>query len=156
MMNVGMKKAQSGFTLIELMIVVAIIGILSSVALPAYQNYTKRAKFTEVILATNAAKIGVEICAPNTVGTATGTISACAGGQNGVPSDLGASGFVATVATAATGVITATAVSINGLNGETYILTPTMAAGRVTWGGTGTCKGTAAVSGGAAATDAIC
>ncbi len=149
------QKAQQGFTLIELMIVVAIIGILASVALPAYQNYTKKAKFSEVVLATNAAKIAVEICAQNTVGTAAGTISACAGGQNGVPSDLGASGFVTSVTTVAAGIITATAVSTNGLNGETYILTPTMASGRATWAVTGTCKGTAAV-GGAAATDAIC
>ena len=42
-------KKQSGFTLIELMIVVAIVAILAAVALPAYQNYTKRAKFTEVV-----------------------------------------------------------------------------------------------------------
>ena len=45
------KKAQAGFTLIELMIVVAIIGILAAVAFPAYQDYTKRAKLSEVILA---------------------------------------------------------------------------------------------------------
>jgi type IV pilus assembly protein PilA len=50
------SKAQQGFTLIELMIVVAIIGILAAVALPAYQDYTVRAKVTEVILAASAAK----------------------------------------------------------------------------------------------------
>ena len=54
-----MKKVQQGFTLIELMIVVAIIGILAAVALPAYQDYTKRAKLSEVILAASACRTSI-------------------------------------------------------------------------------------------------
>ncbi|MFM4872283.1 pilin [Aeromonas veronii] len=55
-------KKQSGFTLIELMIVVAIVAILAAVALPAYQNYTKKAKMTELVTATGALKTEVEVC----------------------------------------------------------------------------------------------
>lgn len=54
-----MKRVQQGFTLIELMIVVAIIGILAAIALPAYKDYTVRAKVTEVLLAASSAKNAV-------------------------------------------------------------------------------------------------
>ena len=54
-----MKRLQQGFTLIELMIVVAIIGILAAIALPAYQDYTVRAKVSEVILQASAGKVAV-------------------------------------------------------------------------------------------------
>ena len=54
-----MKRLQKGFTLIELMIVVAIIGILAAVALPAYQDYTIRAKVSELVLAASSAKVTI-------------------------------------------------------------------------------------------------
>ena len=54
-----MKKIQQGFTLIELMIVIAIIGILAAIALPAYQDYTVRAKVSEGAIAASAIKVGV-------------------------------------------------------------------------------------------------
>ena len=57
-----MMRAQTGFTLIELMIVIAIIGILASVALPAYQTYTKKAKFSEVVLAAGSIKTAIDAC----------------------------------------------------------------------------------------------
>ena len=60
-----MKKLQKGFTLIELMIVVAIIGILAAVALPAYQDYTIRAKMSEIILAASGLKTSISEKAQN-------------------------------------------------------------------------------------------
>ncbi len=62
MNKLPMTRRQGGFTLIELMIVVAIVAILAAVALPAYQTYTKRAKFSEVIAAVGPAKTAVEVC----------------------------------------------------------------------------------------------
>ena len=77
------RSLQKGFTLIELMIVVAIIGILAAVALPAYQDYTKKAKFAEVISVSNTYKTAVALCIQET-----GTNTGCDLGLNGIPATV--------------------------------------------------------------------
>jgi type IV pilus assembly protein PilA len=135
-----MNKMQKGFTLIELMIVVAIIGILAAIAIPSYQTYTMKAKFTEVVQAVDPYKIATEGCFQEQQVLANCQTPT----SNGIPADMTtASGKVAGVTTTAAG-ITATGVATAfGGTGYTFILTPTAsgAAGsqNLTWTKAGTC-----------------
>ena len=115
-----MKRLQKGFTLIELMIVVAIIGILAAVALPAYQDYTVRAKMSEVILGMSACRTSItEVyqSGPNTAPLA-----------NGWGCEIGATQatkYVAGISTGQNGEVTATVTGISAsVNGSLVTLIP--------------------------------
>ncbi|MDU8358536.1 pilin [Pseudomonas syringae group sp. J309-1] len=114
-----MKTVQKGFTLIELMIVVAIVGILAAVALPAYQDYTARAQVAELISLADGAKLAVAE-AYQTTGTLPAN-NAAAGYTGGVGK------YTASVSIGGSGVITATGSSAAaaGVNGSTLTLIPT-------------------------------
>lgn len=130
------KKKQTGFTLIELMIVIAIIGILASVALPAYSTYTKKAQFSEVVLAGSSVKGLVDLCY-QTKGTSLANCDTAAK-VGAITADITAGSQVDSVGiTAATAVITITGEAT--VDSRTYILTPTASGNTLTWAQTGTC-----------------
>ena len=109
------RTTQQGFTLIELMIVVAIIGILAAVALPAYQDYTKRAKMSEAILAASACRTTISEVLQSS--SPTGTLPSA--GTWGCESASGSvqSKYVANVTTTGTGVVQVTVQNIPGVSG---------------------------------------
>ena len=133
----GRHNHNHGFTLIELMIVIAIVGILASVAMPAYQTYTKRSQFTEVILATTPYKLAIE------TSVAAGRMTALAGsnaGTSGIPAARGANGVVASV-NVTNGVIEAiSTITDSGGAPINFTLTPNGVTPPIQWTSGGSCK----------------
>jgi type IV pilus assembly protein PilA len=120
------RSLQKGFTLIELMIVVAIIGILAAVALPAYQDYTKRAKMSEVILAASACRTSItEIVQSNTA------VSLPDGGEWGCEASTSTSLYVAQIATNDDGAVRVTSQNIGTGADGTVFLVPAVANGAI-------------------------
>jgi len=124
------RSMQQGFTLIELMIVVAIIGILAAVALPAYQDYTTRAKVSEVVLAASSARTNLaEIVSTNNAG-----FPATASYTPPTQSSKYVSGVTYTSSASSTGVVTVAARGDTNINNKVLTLTGTADTnGQVTW-----------------------
>ena len=122
-----MRSMQKGFTLIELMIVVAIIGILAAVALPAYQDYTIRAKMSEVVLAASACRTTITEVYQSGSGTAP------TANNWGCESASATSKYVASVVTDDNGVVTVTAQGFNNtdIDSKQISLTPLSSTGNM-------------------------
>ena len=130
-----MQKLQQGFTLIELMIVVAIIGILAALAVPAYQDYTIRSKVSEAASLASAARTAVDVIFSEN-GTLAGTAISNHTSLGLNPAGSYNAKYVTSVDVGARGVITVTLKTLTELgtaSGDTVIYTPTNRGGNLQW-----------------------
>jgi type IV pilus assembly protein PilA len=127
---------ENGFSLMEILIVIAIIGILVAIALPSYQNYTQRARYAEVTQATLPYKLAVSECYQFTH-----DLHTCTAGQQGIPANFSsnsAQGLTQSITVSHNGVITARPKTQYGFStNDTYVLTPVVNQHRLYWQSSG-------------------
>lgn len=132
-------KTQRGFTMMELMITIAIVGIIAAIAIPSYLDYTRKAYYSEIVRATGPYAVGVAECF-HTLGTLTG----CNAGENGIPEGINEPSGGVEKLEVAEGKITVTPVKNHGIDSEDdYVMTPTITNNVISWttSGGGVTKG---------------
>ena len=141
-MNRISKRAQQGFTLIELMIVVAIIGILAAVALPAYQNYVIKAKVGAALSSVASIKTAVGVCSQE----AGGVLATCITGAPGIPAFTPTKEIASGVVNANGQIVVTLATGIGAnVDGATITFDPLVGASNLTWRNSTTATHAAAV-----------
>jgi type IV pilus assembly protein PilA len=129
-----MKNQQSGFTLIELMIVVAIVALLAAIAIPQYTDYTQRTKLASAVSAASGWKTAVSLCIQDQ-GELTGGVCGLPG-TNGIPDNVGANilNYVTSITTTGNGAITIISTGVDGTKQPLIVtMTPNLAVTSLGW-----------------------